>query len=62
MIIFIIVREFAKYTGDLGFLSPVDIKVLALQLQLEKEYVGTSHIHFAPKVHILLLYFSIAKK
>lgn len=46
----IIVREFAKYTGDLGFLSPVDIKVLALQLQLEKEYVGTSHLRFAPKV------------
>lgn len=44
-----IVKEFAKYTGDLPFLSAVDIKMLALQLQLEKEFVGTDHIHFAPK-------------
>ena len=42
------VTEFAKKTGDYRSLSVVDIKVLALTYQLEKENVGTDHIKITP--------------
>ena len=38
------VTEFSKQTGDYASLSAVDLRVLALTYQLEKEYVGTEHI------------------
>ncbi|OWF37986.1 RNA-binding protein NOB1-like [Mizuhopecten yessoensis] len=42
------VTEFAKKTGDYRSLSAVDIKVMALTYQLEKEVVGSSHIKITP--------------
>ncbi|CAH1779731.1 unnamed protein product [Owenia fusiformis] len=44
-----IVSEFAKKTGDYRSLSAVDIKVLALTYQLEKEQVGIDHIKTQPE-------------
>ncbi|XP_062580303.1 RNA-binding protein NOB1-like [Saccostrea cucullata] len=43
-----IVTEFSKKTGDYKSLSPVDIQVIALTYQLEKENVGTDHIKTVP--------------
>ncbi|XP_033754397.1 RNA-binding protein NOB1-like [Pecten maximus] len=42
------VTEFAKKTGDYRSLSAVDIKVMALTYQMEKEVVGSSHIKVIP--------------
>lgn len=42
------VTEFAKLTGDFRSLSVVDLRVLALTYQLEKEYCGTDHIKTKP--------------
>jgi hypothetical protein len=44
------VIEFARKTGDLGQLSLVDLKVLALTYDLEVEINGTSFIRTEPKV------------
>lgn len=44
------VTEFSKKTGDYPSLSAVDIKVIALTYQLEKEKVGTSHLNTIPTV------------
>ena len=41
--------DFAKKTGDYGSLSAVDIRVMALTYQLEKENVGTEHIKTVPE-------------
>lgn len=43
------VTNFAKKTGDFASLSLVDLKVLALTYQLEKEHVGTEHLREEPK-------------
>lgn len=43
-----LVTEFSKKTGDYGSLSAVDIRVMALAYQLEKEFVGTDHIKTEP--------------
>lgn len=43
------VTAFAKKTGDFASLSMVDLKVLALTYQLEKEHVGTEHLREEPK-------------
>ncbi|KAJ8313205.1 hypothetical protein KUTeg_009246 [Tegillarca granosa] len=43
------VSDFARKTGDYRSLSAVDLKVMALTYQLEKEYVGTDHIKSAPE-------------
>ena len=42
------VTDFAKKTGDYKSLSAVDIRVLALTYQLEKEYNGTDHLRNEP--------------
>uniref|UniRef100_A0A1B0DHZ0 RNA-binding protein NOB1 n=1 Tax=Phlebotomus papatasi TaxID=29031 RepID=A0A1B0DHZ0_PHLPP len=42
------VREFSKKTGDYASLSAVDLKVVALTYQLEKENVGTEHLRKEP--------------
>ncbi|ESO82889.1 hypothetical protein LOTGIDRAFT_211535 [Lottia gigantea] len=42
------VTEFSKKTGDYRSLSVVDIRIIALTYQLEKENVGTDHINKAP--------------
>lgn len=42
------VSEFAKKTGDFGSLSAVDLKVIALTYELEKENVGTDHLRKEP--------------
>ncbi|KAJ7383982.1 Nin1 binding protein [Desmophyllum pertusum] len=42
------VSEFAKLTGDFRSLSAVDLRVLALTYQLEKEHCGTDHIKTRP--------------
>ncbi|GAB0097586.1 RNA-binding protein NOB1 [Sergentomyia squamirostris] len=41
-------REFSKKTGDYTSLSSVDLKVVALTYQLEKEHVGTEHLRNEP--------------
>ena len=43
------VSDFAKKTGDYPSLSAVDIRVLALTYQLEKEFCGDSHIKKEPE-------------
>ncbi|XP_019525775.2 RNA-binding protein NOB1 [Aedes albopictus] len=43
------VTGFAKKTGDFASLSIVDLKVVALTYQLEKEHVGTEHLREEPK-------------
>lgn len=43
-----IVTDFSKKTGDYRSLSAVDIQVIALTYQLEKENVGTDHIKTVP--------------
>ncbi|XP_048751844.1 RNA-binding protein NOB1-like [Ostrea edulis] len=43
-----IVTDFSKKTGDYKSLSAVDIQVIALTFQLEKENVGTDHIKTVP--------------
>ncbi|KAK3085277.1 hypothetical protein FSP39_000959 [Pinctada imbricata] len=47
-----IVTEFAKKTGDYRSLSAVDMRVLALTYQLEKENMGTEHIKTNPNKQI----------
>ena len=42
------VSEFAKLTGDFRSLSAVDLRVLALTYQLEKEHCGIDHIKKRP--------------
>ncbi|XP_052062983.1 RNA-binding protein NOB1-like [Mytilus californianus] len=44
-----IVSNFSKKTGDYKSLSAVDIKVMALTYQLEKEHVGSEHIKTVPE-------------
>ena len=48
------VSEFAKKTGDYRSLSAVDIKVIALVYDLEKEHVGTEHIKTQPDRKVTL--------
>lgn len=40
--------EFAKKTGDYLSLSHVDIKVIALTYELEKQHVGIDHLRTEP--------------
>eukprot|EP01114_Cavostelium_apophysatum_P021453 TRINITY_DN7489_c0_g1_i2.p1 TRINITY_DN7489_c0_g1~~TRINITY_DN7489_c0_g1_i2.p1 ORF type:complete len:502 (-),score=141.62 TRINITY_DN7489_c0_g1_i2:857-2362(-) len=47
------VVEFSKKTGDYAALSTVDLKVLALVYQIEKETNGTDHIRLEPKKKII---------
>ena len=42
------VTAFSKKTGDYRSLSAVDIRVMALAYQLEKQFVGTEHIKSEP--------------
>lgn len=44
------VCEFAKKTGDFASLSAVDLKVVALTYELEKEHVGTDHLRKEPVI------------
>ena len=46
------VTEFSKKTGDYRSLSAVDIRLMALAYQLEKEHVGTDHIKTAPNQNV----------
>ena len=52
------VTEFSKKTGDYRSLSAVDIRLMALAYQLEKEHVGVEHINTEPnqKVSVKLEY------
>jgi RNA-binding protein NOB1 len=43
------VTKFAKLTGDFAKLSTVDLKVMALTYQLEKQFCGTTHLNERPK-------------
>ena len=43
------VTHFAKLTGDYQRLSLVDLKVMALTYQMEKQYHGTAHLNTAPR-------------
>ena len=49
---YFIVTEFAKLTGDFKSLSVVDLRVLALTYQLEKEHCGTDHINTVPSKQV----------
>ncbi|XP_022208670.2 RNA-binding protein NOB1 [Drosophila obscura] len=40
--------EFAKKTGDYASLSGIDLKVIALSYELEKDNVGTEHLRTEP--------------
>ena len=42
------VKSFARQTGDYGFLSVTDLKVLALTYDLEKQYNGVEHLKKEP--------------
>uniref|UniRef100_A0A1B0CBB9 RNA-binding protein NOB1 n=2 Tax=Lutzomyia longipalpis TaxID=7200 RepID=A0A1B0CBB9_LUTLO len=42
------VQDFSRKTGDYASLSAVDMKVVALTYQLEKEHVGTEHLRKEP--------------
>jgi rRNA maturation endonuclease Nob1 len=44
------VCRFAKLTGDFGFLSLTDLKVLALAYMLERQESGDNHLRSKPKV------------
>lgn len=44
------VAEFAKKTGDFSVLSLTDLTVIALTYQLEKQYVGNTHLRNEPKM------------
>ena len=49
--------EFSKKTGDYKALSAVDLRVLALTHQLEKEFCNADHINLEPcKVICFILY------
>ena len=54
-IIFVIVADFARKTGDYQSLSAVDIRVLALAYQLTKEFVGTDHLKKEPEKKVILI-------
>lgn len=43
------VRSFARKTGDLGFLSPNDIELIALTLMLQRETGEVAHLNQCPK-------------
>ena len=43
------VSKFAKLTGDFAKLSAVDMKVLALTYQLERQFCGTAHLNEKPR-------------
>jgi RNA-binding protein NOB1 len=43
------VTHFSKLTGDYQRLSIVDLKVMALTYQMERQFHGTSHLHSAPR-------------
>lgn len=43
-----VIVDFARKTGDFASLSAVDIKVVALTYELEKEHVGTDHLRKEP--------------
>lgn len=45
---FLPVSDFAKKTGDFPSLSAVDIRVMALAYQLEKEFCSSEHIRDEP--------------
>lgn len=49
-----LVSNFSKKTGDYKSLSAVDIKVLALTYQLEKEHVGSEHIKTVPERKVFI--------
>jgi rRNA maturation endonuclease Nob1 len=42
------VTEFSKQTGDYASLSAVDLRVMALTYELEKEHCGIEHINTKP--------------
>jgi RNA-binding protein NOB1 len=44
-----VVANFSKLTGDYQRLSAVDLKVMALTYQIEKQFHGTSHLHSRPR-------------
>ena len=50
------VKSFAKQTGDYGFLSVTDLKVLALTYDLEKQYNGVEHLNKEPSRKVCLLF------
>ena len=47
--------DFSKKTGDYSSLSAVDLRVLALVYQLEKQHVGTEHIRTEPMKKVMTL-------
>ncbi|XP_015923343.1 RNA-binding protein NOB1 [Parasteatoda tepidariorum] len=46
------VSEFSKKTGDYSNLSAIDLKIIALTYQLEKEYVGVDHLNKEPTCQV----------
>ena len=52
-----LVTDFSKKTGDYRSLSAVDIRVLALVYELEKEHVGTQHVKELPDRNVCIMKF-----
>lgn len=48
------ITNIAKKTGDFASLSLVDLKVVALTYQLEKEHVGTDHLRNEPVASVTI--------
>lgn len=46
--------DFSKKTGDYASLSGIDMKIIALTYELEKQYVGTDHLRLEPLVSKLV--------
>ena len=49
------VTDFSKKTGDYRNLSAVDIRLIALTYQLEKEHCGSDHIKTVPEKSVGLI-------
>lgn len=53
-----LVSEFAKKTGDYPSLSAVDIRLMALTYELERQHVGADHIKSQPDNQVHCFVFS----
>lgn len=49
---FILATEFSKKTGDFKSLSAVDLRVIALTYQLEREFCDVTHVKSEPSKRV----------
>lgn len=53
----VLVSDVSKRTGDYVSLSANDLKLMALALKLERQYIGSSHIRLKPELKVNYLQF-----